>query len=176
MFAKTQRESKNIGKSDRAQCQQTNSNKKEHISMEKLMMETAQLMTGRFGNGRDNIMALATVQDNIPYVRTVDAYYENSAFYVITHALSKKMKQIEKNPVVAISGEWFTAHGKGINLGYFGEKENAEIAAKLKSAFSEWIDNGHNDFSDVNTCILCVQLTDGILYACGNVYEIDFTK
>ena len=44
--------------------------------------------------GKDSIIALATVVDNIPYVRNVDAYYEDEAFYVLTHGLSSKMKQI----------------------------------------------------------------------------------
>ena len=48
-----------------------------------------------------------------PYVRYVNAYYEDGAFYIITYALSNKMKHIKENPVVAIAGEWFTAHGKG---------------------------------------------------------------
>ena len=81
------------------------------------------------------------------------------------------MKQIEKHPVAAIAGEWFTAHGKGINLGYFGKKENHKIAERLKSAFSEWIDNGHNDFSDHDTVILCIELTDGLLLSHGTRYE-----
>lgn len=85
-----------------------------------------------------------------------------------------KMKQIEKNPVVAISGEWFTAHGKGKNLGYFEKSENSQIAAKLRNAFAAWIDNGHNNFDDENTCILCVELTDGVLFSNGNCYNIDF--
>ena len=86
------------------------------------------------------------------------------------------MKQIEKNPNVAISGDWFTAHGKGINLGYFGKEENVEIAEKLREAFSTWIGNGHNDFSDVNTCILCIKLTDGVLFSHGTRYDINFTE
>ena len=28
-----------------------------------------------------------------------------------------------KTPNVAIAGDWFTANGKGINLGYFGKKK-----------------------------------------------------
>ena len=84
------------------------------------------------------------------------------------------MKQIEKNPDVGIAGDWFTAHGKGVNLGYFGKAENAEIARKLKEAFAEWIDNGHNNFSDTNTCILCIRLTDGVLFSHGTRYDIDF--
>ena len=39
-------------------------------------------------------------------------------------------------------GDWFTAHGKGINLGYFGKDENKDIAAKLRKVFCAWIDNG----------------------------------
>ncbi len=133
--------------------------------MESIMME-------RFH--KDSVIALATLDGNIPCVRFVNGYYEEGAFYVITHALSSKMKQIEQNPVVAISGEWFTGHGKGMNLGYFGSKENEAIADKLKSVFAEWIDNGHTDFSDINTCILCIQLTDGILLSHGTPYEMQW--
>lgn len=85
------------------------------------------------------------------------------------------MRHIEKNPAVAIAGDWFTAHGRGVNLGYFCKDENAAIAQKLRTAFAEWIDNGHNDFEDENTCILCIQLTDGILFSHGTWYDIDFT-
>lgn len=141
--------------------------------MEKLNSESEKIMTERFG--RDTIIALATTENGIPHVRYVNAFYEDGAFYVITYGLSNKMRQIGQNPDVAIAGDWFTAHGKGINLGYFGKDENAEIADKLKKAFAEWIDNGHNDFSDVNTCILCIRLTDGVLFSHGTRYDIDFS-
>lgn len=140
--------------------------------MEKLRANVEKIMIDRFG--KDNIIALATTEDNIPYVRYVNAYYENRAFYVITYGLSNKMKQMAKNSVVAISGEWFTAHGEGINLGWFNKEENTEIAKKLRNAFAEWIDNGHNDFNDVNTCILCIKLKDGCLFSHGTRYDIDF--
>ena len=81
------------------------------------------------------------------------------------------MKHIENNSTVAIAGDWFTAHGKGVNLGYFGKEENAEIAEKLKKAFAEWIDNGHNNFDDENTIILRVELTDGLLFSHGTKFE-----
>ncbi len=142
--------------------------------MEKLTKETETIMAERFG--KDSLIALATAEENVPHVRTVDAYYEDGAFYVITHGLSNKMRQIGKNPSVAVSGDWFTAHGEGINLGYFGKPENAEIAGKLKTAFAAWIDNGHNNFEDVNTCILCIRLTDGVLFSNGKRFEIDFTN
>ena len=140
--------------------------------MEKLTLETKEIMNERFG--KDNIIALATVKDGEPYVRNVNGFYEDGAFYVITYALSNKMKQIEENPHVAIAGDWFTAHGKGINLGWFGKEENKSIADKLRKVFHEWIDNGHNNFNDENTCILCIRLTDGILFSHGTKYNIDF--
>ena len=142
--------------------------------MERLSAVTEQIMSVRFG--KDSLISLATAENNIPYVRTVNSFYENAAFYVLTYGLSGKMKQIEKNPVVAISGDWFTAHGNGVNLGWFGKEENAEIAEKMKVVFAEWIDNGHNNFEDVNTCILKIELTEGVLFSHGTRYAIDFTK
>ena len=141
--------------------------------MEKLNKETAKIMTERFG--KDSVIAVATSENNVPYVRNVNAFYENGAFYIITYGLSDKIRQIEKNPTVAVSGEQFTAHGEGINLGYFGKKENSEMAEKLRNVFAEWIDNGHNDFNDTNTCILCIKLTTGVLYSGGKRYDIDFS-
>lgn len=141
--------------------------------MDKLTKEVEAILLERFG--KDSIIALATAVDNIPYVRSVDAFYEDGAFYVLTHGLSSKMKQIEANNTVAISGEWFTAQGEGVNLGYFGNANNVRIANKMKQVFSAWIDNGHNNFDDVNTCILCIKLTCGVLFSNGTRYEIDFT-
>lgn len=140
--------------------------------MQKITEEAEFIMKERFG--KDCIIALATTENGVPYVRNVNAYYENGAFYVITHKLSGKMKQIAKNPAVAVAGEWFTGHGNGIDLGYFGESENAKLAEKLRSAFAQWIDNGHNDFGDVNTRILCIRMTDGLLLSHGKRIDIDF--
>ena len=126
--------------------------------------EAQEIMDARFSC--DALIALATTGDNTPYVRTVNSYYEDGAFYVITYALSNKMKQIEKNPVVAICGEWFTAHGVGENLGY--------IRDKLRAGSAEWYDNGHVNEEDPNTCILCIRLTDGVLFSNGTRYDIEF--
>lgn len=146
---------------------------RENDIMEKLNETTEKIMRERFG--KDSLIALATSAGNVPHVRNVDAYYEDGAFYIITHALSGKMKQLAENPAAAVAGEWLTGHGVGENLGYFGKPENAAVAEKLRAAFSGWIDNGHNDFSNENTIILRIKLTDGILFSNGSRYEIDFT-
>ena len=109
-------------------------------------------------------------------MRSVNAYYEDGAFYVITYALSNKMQHLRSNPVCAIAGEWFTAHGRGESLGWFGRPENAAIARRLREVFAGWIDNGHNNFDDENCVILKIALTNGVLFSHGTRYEIDFTK
>lgn len=138
----------------------------------KLNEETQNLMRERFG--KDSLIALATTEDGIPYVRTVNSYYEDGAFYIITHGLSNKMKQIEKNQNAAIAGEWFTGNGIGENLGYIRKNENAELAKKLRAAFASWYGNGHTNEDDPNTCILRIRLKDGILFYHGTRYDIEF--
>ena len=141
--------------------------------MGKLSQRTEAILLERFS--KDSLISLATSVENVPYVRTVDAFYDDGAFYVLTHTLSGKMKQIEKNPIVAVSGEWFTAHGRGINLGWFGSDENKAIAEKMRIVFADWIDNGHSNLEDKNTIILRIELTKGVLFSDGIRYEIDFS-
>ena len=134
--------------------------------------QTDQILAGRFG--KDSLIALATVEDGIPHVRTVDAVYIDGAFYVVTYSLSGKMQQIAKNPTVAISGEWFTAHGIGENLGHVLLPENKAVMDILRAAFAAWYDNGHTNEADPNTCLLKINLTDGVLFSEGIRYAIEF--
>lgn len=131
--------------------------------------EAEQILEERFGG--DNEMALATCRDNMPSVRTVNAVYREGCFYIITYALSRKMEDIRVNPVVALSGEWFTCHGTAESLGWFGREENRAVAAHLRKVFAGWIENGHNDFSDHNTIILRVRVTDAVLLSHGRRFE-----
>ena len=124
--------------------------------------------------GKDSLIALATVDGDIPAVRTVNTVYIDGAFYVVTYALSGKMKQIAKNPTVAICGDWFTAHGVGENLGHVLLEENQNIMEKLRTAFSAWYNNGHTNEADPNTCLLKIRLTDGVLFSHCTRYDIEF--
>lgn len=133
---------------------------------------TNRILAERFG--KDSLIALATVEDGIPHVRTVDAVYIDGAFYVVTYSLSGKMRQIGKNPTVAISGEWFTAHGIGENLGHVLLPENRSVMEILRNAFVAWYGNGHTNEADPNTCLLKIKLTDGVLFANGTRYDIEF--
>ena len=134
--------------------------------------EVQQIMNERFG--RDRLIALATSVDGMPHVREVDAYYEDGAFYIITYALSNKMKQIAQNATVAVAGEWFTAHGHAESLGWICDPANKAMADKLTEVFAEWINNGHTNFVDPNTIILRVRLTDGVLFSHGQRFDVAF--
>ena len=138
-----------------------------------LTKETAQIMEERFGC--DNLLALATVEEGKPCVRTVNGYYEDGAFYIVTYALSNKIRQIEKEPEVALCGDWFTARGIGENLGHVKAECNEEIMSRVRVVFAEWYDNGHTNEDDPNTCLLRIRLTEGVLFHHGTRYDIAFS-
>lgn len=52
---------------------------------EKLSFGAQEIMNERFGH--DILIGLATIDDNIPNIRAVNAYCENGAFYVIAYGL-----------------------------------------------------------------------------------------
>ena len=133
------------------------------------MEKYKEILSERFG--KDSLMALATIDaKGMPWVRTIDAVFHKDSFYTITYALSNKMEHIKMNPVVAISGDWFSGHAVGENLGYIKKEENREVADMLRKAFASWYDNGHTNEEDPNTVILKIKLTDGILFDHGTRY------
>ncbi|MGI6192130.1 MAG: pyridoxamine 5'-phosphate oxidase family protein, partial [Christensenellales bacterium] len=79
--------------------------------------EGLKIIEERCGNGKDNVISLATIAMEPgeggrprPFVREVDAMYENGVFYITTWAKSTKMLQIEKNPEVAfaVNDQWIS--------------------------------------------------------------------
>lgn len=144
--------------------------------------EGIKLLEEKFGNGKDNLISVATVAQEAgaggkprPAVRNVDACYEDGTFYVVTYAKSNKMRQIALNPEVSVCGEWFTAYGTGENLGWVLAPKNAAIRAKLRAAFAIWYDEANNE-EDENCCILAIRLTKGTLNInhWEKLYHMDF--
>lgn len=92
--------------------------------------QAAAVMNQRFG--KDSLIALATVEEGKPFVRAVNAYYEDGSFYIITHALSNKMRQLAANPAASLCGDWFTGEGLGEDMGWLLSGPNQALADKLK--------------------------------------------
>lgn len=146
--------------------------------------EGIKILNERFGNGKDNIISLATIShehsaqgDPRPCVRDVDAYYEDGVFYIVTYAKSNKVKQIESNPEVSVSVHFedFFSSGVGKNLGWVLEPENAQIRNKMREVFKEWYDFANNE-NDKDCCILAIYMTKGTLRIDHGVmfYHFDF--
>ena len=76
--------------------------------------EAEAVMAERFGT--DTVIPLATVEDGIPYVRSVNALYVDGAFYFVTDARSNKVRHIQKEPTVAIAGEWMSIQTQSYTL------------------------------------------------------------
>lgn len=148
--------------------------------------EGIKLMEEKFGSGKDNVISLATIAREPgadgklrPVVRSVDAYYEDAVFYVVTYAKSNKIQQIAQNSEVSVAGclEMFTASGIGENLGWVLDPKNSEIRTKLRTAFAEWYDMANNE-KDENCCILAIRLTKGTLNInhWEKLYYMDFVN
>ena len=148
--------------------------------------EGLRLIDETFGNGKDNVISLATIARDPseegrvrPIVRSVDAYYEACTFYVVTHARSNKMLQIAQNPEVSVAGclEMFTASGLAENLGWVLDPKNADLRGKLRKAFEKWYDHANNE-QDENCCILAIHLKHGTLNVnhWEKLYHMDFVN
>ncbi|HEX3021711.1 MAG TPA: pyridoxamine 5'-phosphate oxidase family protein [Lachnospiraceae bacterium] len=129
--------------------------------------EGLRLIDERCGNGKDNVISLSTIamEPNAdgnprPYVRDVDAFYEDGVFYITTWSKSTKMQQIAQNSEVAftVCSEWFSGNGVGENLGWVLDPKNAEIRTKLRKTFAAWYDYANNE-QDENCVILAIRIT-----------------
>jgi hypothetical protein len=138
------------------------------------------------GNGKDNVIALSTIAMEpstdgtpFPYVRDVDAYYEDGVFYVTTWGKSNKMQQIARNKEVAfvVHLEGISGNGIGENIGWVLDPKNAERRAKLRNAFSDWYDYANNE-QDENCVILAIRFTRGRIFKDHGAvrYNLDFVN
>lgn len=145
--------------------------------------EGLKLIEENCGNGKDNVIALATIVSvdgtPCPYVRDVDAYYEDGVFYITTWAKSNKIQQITQNKEVAFSVcfEGISGNGIGENLGWVLDPKNAKLRAKLRSAFADWYDQANNE-QDENCVILAIRITRGKIFRDHGAvrYNMDFVN
>lgn len=148
--------------------------------------EGLKLIEESCGNGKDNVIALATIATNpgadgtpYPYVREVDAYYEDGVFYVTTWGKSNKMQQIAKNNQVAFTACFEGISGNGIaeNLGWVLDPKNAELREKLRKVFAEWYDQANNE-QDENCVIMAIRITRATIFREHGAirYDLDFVN
>jgi len=148
--------------------------------------EGLKVIEERCGNFKDNTLSLATIAMDLnssgaprPFIRDVDAFYEDGVFYITTWAKSTKIKQIAQNPEVAFSvcGQWFSGNGIGENLGWVLDPKNAEIRDKVRKAFAFWYDSANNE-ADENCVILAIRITRATVIKDHGavIYHMDFVN
>ena len=122
---------------------------------------------------RDYQFAMATAANDIPSLRFIDTDFDNGAFYAVTYADTKKVKEIADNPNVALcSRTGYSFSGKAYNIGHLLLPENSEIRDKLIKAFEPWYFK-HNDEND-DICIMKIEPESGFVHNKGTGYNINF--
>lgn len=133
------------------------------------------------GSNKDNALSLAKVKEDggiyLPFVRDVSAYYNDGSFYVTTHALSNKIKQLELNDNIAfgVHFEGVSGSGKRINLGWVMKPENSELRLKLREVFAPWYDFANNE-EDENCCILKIDVNRVRVFRDEGKINLEFFK
>jgi len=124
--------------------------------------------------GLDVSISLATCVEDDVSVRTVDGYYNDGAIYVLTHVSSRKMRDIVKNPRVAVCRHLMQGTGIGKNLGSPKEDWNKRIVKELKQVFSLFYDRHVNE-ADPGTCILKIILIQAVVFGTDCKYMVNFS-
>jgi len=148
--------------------------------------EGVKLIKKSCGYGKDNVIALATIAiepsadgNPHPYVREVDALYEDGVFYITTWGKSNKILQIANNKEVGFVAckKGISGSGIGENLGWVMDPKNAEIRTKLRKAFKKWYDHANNE-EDENCVILAIHMTRVTIFRDegATVYNLDFVN
>lgn len=124
--------------------------------------------------GRDEQFALATTGEDGPSNRFVDTYFTDGSFYIVTYALSRKVKETAADPRAALcSAKLHAFSGKVDNIGHPLKPENAEIRDKLIQAFAPWYFR-HNNEDDPHMCYLRFTPESGFFQADGTGWRVDF--
>lgn len=125
--------------------------------------------------GRDYTFALATINGDYPSQRVVDTYYSDGVFWIVTYALSNKVRELKANPNVSLCNNFHVFKGKAYYAGHPLEEKNKEIRKTLIREFEPWY-FAHNNEDDENMCYVKVELEEGFFHKDGIGYKVSFVK
>lgn len=94
----------------------------------------------------DTILLIATAKDNVPTVRSVDAFYYNGSFWIVTDLRCNYVKEIQSNGHVMISDGghnrfWCNAVVAGHPL----DDNNKDIREVFMKVFHNWYKDVNNE-------------------------------
>lgn len=141
--------------------------------MDDVYNESLMVMNELFA--KDYTLALATSRENVPSVRFVDTFYDDGAFYIVTHAKSQKVVEIEANSSVSLCNKLYRFSGIANNIGHPLAEQNKNIREKLIKVFESWY-FAHNNENDEAMCYVKVELEQGFYYKDGTGYKVNFLQ
>lgn len=112
----------------------------------------------------DTILLIATSRDNVPSVRSVDSFYYDDSFWIVTDLRCNYVREIQNNPFVMISdGGHNRFWCKGEIIGHPLDPKNASIRKIYLKVFEPWYKAVNNeDFESV--CYLKVTPYKGYVH------------
>jgi len=122
----------------------------------------------------DTILLIATAKDNVPTLRSVDTFYFEGAFWIVSDRNNRYVQEITNNENVMISDGghnrfWCRAHMIGHPL----EASNRNIRAVYKTVFHHWYDEVNNEDSP-SLCYIKAVPYKGYLHQNKQGYTFDF--
>lgn len=124
----------------------------------------------------DTIMLIATSKDNIPTVRSVDCFYYEGSFWVVTDLRCNYVKEIQANENVMVSdGGHNRFWCKGEVVGHPLEEKNLSIREVYKKVFNNWYEEVNNEALD-SVCFVRAQILKGYIHNDSIGHNFDFEK
>lgn len=117
---------------------------------------------------RNREFVLATVRGGVPAQRVVDAFYDDGAFWFLTHAQSNKVEEIRCNSHVSLCREFHNFNGVARFVG-----EQPSVKRRLDKPHEPWyfIPSDHRARS---MCYIRVELSHAFFHKDGVGYKVDF--
>lgn len=123
----------------------------------------------------DTILVVATSRDNVPNVRSVDSFFYDGSFWIVTDLRANYAKEIKNNPYVMISDAGHNRFWcKASIVGHPLDESNLEIRKVYEKVFHNWYHEVNNEEIDT-VCYIKVTPYKGYVHKDKLGYTFDLT-
>jgi len=124
----------------------------------------------------DTILLVATSNNNVPSVRSVDTFYYEGSFWVVTDLRCNYVNEIIKNKNVMISdGGHNRFWSKAEVVGHPLEEKNKSIRNVYMKVFNQWYKEVNNEDLD-SVCYIKITPYKGYIHKDKIGYTFDFEE
>ena len=98
---------------------------------------------------QDTILLVATSNNNVPTVRSVDSFFYDNSFWIVTNLVCNYVKEIQSNPYVMVSdGGHNRFWCKAVVTGHPLDEANKSIREVFLQVFHHWYKEVNNEALD----------------------------